>query len=225
MLKAVFLDVDNTLLDFDKCAKFAIEKSAAEFGFSSSDTLINTFNSMNHRLWTEIENGTLTKQQLRLTRWNRIFEIENIKADGVAFEDRFVYYLAQNAEPIDGATELLKHLSKKYIVCIASNAPVYQQQKRLKDSGMLSFVDHLFISEQIGFEKPNKQFFDYCFSKLQGISPSQTILIGDSLTADISGGIQYGMKVGWFNPNSKPIPESMKIDYIFKNLYEACKVL
>ena len=160
MIKAVFIDIDNTLLDFNKCALWSMKKAFEDYNLNFREQMFDTFNLVNNRLWLEIEKGKLTKEELYACRWNMIFAILGIDVDGVQFENVFYSYLTESAEPVDGALEILKYLSGKYIVCAASNASYEQQIKRLDNAEMTEYFDKIFISEQIGFSKPKKDFFE-----------------------------------------------------------------
>ena len=118
MIKAVFIDIDNTLLDFNKCALWSMKKSFEDYNLNFKEQMFDTFNLVNNRLWLEIEKGKLTKEELYACRWNMIFAILGIDVDGVQFENVFYSYLTESAEPVDGALETLKYLSGKYIVCV-----------------------------------------------------------------------------------------------------------
>ncbi|MGN0203768.1 MAG: HAD-IA family hydrolase, partial [Coprococcus sp.] len=141
------------------------------------------------------------------------------------FERIFLKYLRDAHESVDGAMELLSYLSGKYTVCIASNAPYDQQLHRLKQAGMLPYIQYLFISEKVGYPKPGRRFFDYCFSRLKTIQPKEAIIIGDSMTADIAGGIEYGMKTCWYNHDGAAVPDSPKADYVVTALEQIRNIL
>ena len=200
-IEAVFIDIDNTLLDFNKCALWSMQKVFNDYGLSFENSMFDTFNMINNRLWLRIEKGELTKEELYACRWNMIFALIGIDVDGVEFENVFYSYLTESAEPVEGALDLLKYLHGKYLVCAASNASYAQQIKRLNNAGMAEYLDRIFISEQIGFSKPQKEFFERCFEKISPIVPSETVMIGDSLTADIEGGASFGMKTCRYNHN------------------------
>ncbi len=200
-IKAVFIDIDNTLLDFNKCALWSMQKAFEDYGLNFESAMFDTFNMINNRLWLRIENGELTKEELYACRWNMIFALLGIEVDGVEFENVFYSHLTESAVPVDGALELLEYLHGKYLVCAASNASYAQQIKRLTNAGMTEYLDEIFISELIGASKPSREFFERCFEKIRPISPPETIMIGDSLTADIGGGAAFGMKTCLYDHN------------------------
>lgn len=220
MVKAVLMDVDNTLLDFNECARESIRRGFGDWGLEFRDEMFDIFRRTNDSLWLEIENGTLTRENLREIRWNLIFSQLGIEADGKSFEWVFQGYLDESAVTVEGALETVKYLSGKYTVCAASNAPMERQINRLKKSGFYPFLRHIFTSGELGYSKPSKDFFDGCFKRLPGISPQETIMIGDSLTADIRGGANYGIKTCWFNFYGEKNSTDITPDYIVDSLYE-----
>ena len=220
MLKAVLMDIDDTLLDFGKCAEQAMRIGFAERGLPFDNSTYAVFTRINDVLWQQIERGELTTQQLFEFRWNRIFEALGIEADGVAFEKRFLDLLYETAIPVDGADEICRYLKGKYILCAASNAFHDQQLNRLSMSGFLPYFDHVFVSESLGYRKPEKAFFDACRAFLPDVAADECVMIGDSLTADIAGGKNAGMKTIWYNHAHRPVPEHCEADQIVDSLLE-----
>lgn len=225
MIQTVFLDVDNTLLDFNENARLAMEKSFHEAGLSFREDMFPVFSAINDSLWRSIETGQLTRERLHEIRWESIFKELQIDHDGKEFETVFLRHMAASPKPIAGAMDLLRCLYPKYTVCLASNASYEPQSKRLSHTGIPACVHKIFISEQLGFAKPEKGFFDACFAQLPGAIPQESIIIGDSLSADIRGGAAYGMKTCWYNPEKKPVPADMKIDYVVHSLPEIKEIL
>ena len=163
-LKAIFIDIDNTLLSFDEYVKQTMEQGFAHFGLKAYELwMYDTFTQVNHGLWRQIEDGTLTFAELTKIRWNRVFEALGIDFDGPVFEKYFRGALYDSAIPEDGAYELLDALKEDYILCAASNGPYEQQLHRLEIAGMRDALQ-------------------------------ECMMIGDSLTSDIRGGQMYGMQ-------------------------------
>ena len=225
MITTVFIDIDNTLLDFDVCATYAMSKGLEKYGKHYENGLFECFKKINDNLWRRIEDGTLTKDGLKKIRWNLVFDAFGIKGiDGPEFEEIFHDFLAVSAEPVSGAHELLTNLYGKYKLFATSNGPFKQQRFRLKKAGMLKYFKHVFVSEQAGAMKPTKEFFDYCTSRLAVSSPDEIVLIGDSLTADINGGKNYNMKTIWFDFARLNIADG-EWDYAVKELSEIKNIL
>ncbi len=222
MIKNVFIDIDNTLLDFDKCAEDSMKKTCKKYKIEYEKEFFEVFTVVNDSLWLKIEKGELTKFELHRIRFNMIFERIGISFDGETFEKTFREFLRKSFEKVDGAEELLKYLSTKYSVFAVSNASHKEQLQRLELAGLSKYVKDCFVSEAIGAEKPSAKFFDFCFEKSK-VKKEQTIMIGDSLTADIVGGKDYGLKTIWFNKFNKklsPLP-----DFTVTNLIEIKNIL
>lgn len=225
MITNILMDVDNTLLDFNKCAEEAIKIGFSKWNIEYNELVFPVFIEVNDSLWRKIETGEMDKKTLYRLRWKTIFERLGIHADGPAFEQDFRTIFSDSKEPVDGAYEILDYLSGKYTVSVASNASYQQQLKRLMNADMLKYFTHIFNSEQIGYPKPEPKFFDACFEKLGNIPKEEVIIIGDSLSADINGGAAYGIKTLWFNYGKADIPNNVKTDFIVNSLDEIKNIL
>ena len=220
MITTVFIDIDNTLLDFDVCATYAMSKGLEKYGKHYENGLFECFKKINDNLWRRIEDGTLTKDGLKKIRWNLVFDAFGIKGiDGPEFEDIFHDFLAVSAEPVSGAHELLTYLCGKYKLFATSNGPFKQQDFRLEKADMKKYFSGLFISEAVGAMKPSKEYFDYCIENANA-RKDEIVLIGDSLTADIAGGRNAGIKTVWFNRNGKTNDTDMNFDAVTNSLFE-----
>ncbi len=223
MIKVVLIDVDNTLLDFNKCADESMLWCAKQFGFTFPDGYLDVFFSVNDPLWEKIERGELTREGLYEVRWNMIFEKLAISADGPEFEDVFRQRIRYSAVPVDGAEKLLEYLSSKYTVCVASNTLLSQQKMRLEKAGMDKYIEKYFTSEKIGHPKPSEEFFSACFREFEGVKKDEIIFIGDSISADINGAHAFGFKTCWYNHNSLPMSACENADYKVNKLEEIIK--
>ena len=201
--RVLLFDIDNTLLDFTAGAMQSMEAIFLEAGLAYTPEMFGVFQTENDKLWARIERGELTIAGLRDVRWQTILACLGLEADGAAMEDAFRIRLHESAVPVAGARETLEHLHGKYRLCAASNGPYAQQVNRLRRAGMYDFFETLFISGQIGAEKPSTVFFDRCMEHLPGVRPEQCLMIGDSLTADIAGGRAAGMHTCWFDPDDR----------------------
>jgi len=222
MIKAILLDVDNTLLDFNKCACAAMYDAAREFSLPLPEDAFAAFRRINDGLWRQVEQQTLTTEELYRIRWALIFRELGIDFDGPTFEERFYHYLTTAAEKVDGADELMAYLKDKYILCIASNAPYRQQVQRMEKAGYLPYLHHLFISEEIGAAKPAPRFFEACLAALAPLRPEEVLMIGDSLTADIAGAKACGIRTCWYRHGSGK--DGSMADYCVADLREICGI-
>lgn len=220
----VFIDIDDTLLDFTKCANDAIKSACNKFGVPYTTTLVDTFHPINLDLWHRLEKKEVTKEKLFDTRFQIVFDKLGIKADGIAFETAFRENFHESAILVDGARDLLEYLRSKYKVYVASNASMHQQTNRMKRAELDGYIDGYFVSEEIGFPKPQKEFFDACFKALPDVKPQDVVMIGDSLSADIKGACEYGLKTIWYNHRNEPTAD-VKCDYIVSRLSEIKNIL
>lgn len=230
MIKAVLVDIDDTLLSFSGYVRQTMKEGFARFGLAEyDDAMYLVFKRINNTLWKQIEQGTLTFEELMKIRWNRIFGELNIDFDGEVFERYFRESLFDSAIVEPGAIELIEYLSTKYIVCVASNGPYEQQINRLRAGKLYDFFSYYFVSERIGAQKPSKEFFDYCVSSINeksntDILPNEIMIIGDSVTADIFGGKRYGLSTCLYmgEDNSKNTQDA---DYVVRELAEIKNIL
>jgi len=235
MLKAIFLDVDNTLLDFDAYVVEAMKKGFEKFGLRPYEPwMYPLFEELNSAMWRDLEKGLLSYEELMKGRWNRIFQALEIDYDGVAFERYFKAELCESAILIPGALEILPFLSERYVLCAASNGPYGQQLRRLKLGNLYPYFAHFFISEEMGAAKPKKAFFDLAFSRLNEaqslkglppIQPEETLMLGDSLSSDMQGGLDYGMHTCLFDPKEQHKGCALPVEHRITKLTEILAIL
>lgn len=226
MIKAVLFDIDNTLLSFDGYVKQSMEEGFAHFGLKGYEPwMFDVFTRENNALWLALERGEITFEDIKAGRWNRIFSVLGIGFDGPTFETYFRAKLNESAIPVEGSLAMLRQLRGKVILCAASNGPYEQQMNRLKLAGMAEHFDYFFISEEMGASKPSAEFFSLCFDRInegrpETIFPEEMLIVGDSLTSDMAGGINAGMKTCFFDPQGKGVPDGMKLDHVVRSLSE-----
>lgn len=225
MKKILLIDLDNTLIDFNECARHSIINAFSELGFDYSPVVFDTFIEENVKIWKRLELGEITKPQLRADRWNIILNRLGIDFDGTILEEMFENGVAQGAYPVDGAYELLDYLKDKYNLYIVSNGFRFVQESRLKIGNFNKYFKDIFVSEDIGIPKPAKEFFDYCFEHLGYPDKKDIMLIGDSLTADIKGGCDYGIDTIWYNKNGEENLSPVKPTYTVIKLRDIKNIL
>lgn len=231
MIKVVFMDIDDTIFDFSAYVKKTMRDGFEKYGIPSySDEIFSVFNDVNNKLWRSVEQRKLTIPELNSICWNEFFKEIGVSFDSRIFEEYFCKELHRSAIFEPNALELIKYLDRKYVMCVASNAPYEQQMNRLKAGGIDSFFSHAFISSTIGAKKPDKAFFDHCFRELrkaghENLMPEETIIIGDSVTSDIDGGRNYGMKTCLYMRGQRGDSAYKKADYIVSDLADIMKIL
>lgn len=230
MIKVIFFDIDDTLLSFSGYVRETMKKGFELYGLPAyEEYMYDVFEENNSRFWRQIEEGTLTFDELLEIRWNRIFAALGISFDGKVFEKYFRQQLFDSAIAEPGAAEVLDYLQDRYTLCAASNGPYRQQINRLKIGKMHDYFSYFFISEKVGASKPKAEFFDYCFDELRAggmsdLSPDEVMIIGDSVSSDIAGGKAYGLKTCLYSRNKKS-DNSNPADYVVTDLTDIKNIL
>ena len=226
MIKFVFLDLDNTLLDFRLGEYVALKKALKEMQIPADDRVAERYLEINHACWRALERGEITRDQVLYGRFEKLFSELGIDASAKETQDLYQELLSREHEFMPGAKELLDGLknSGKYHLYIATNGIPEVQYPRISDSAIGSYFDEIFISYEIGYPKPKKEFFEGCFAKIADFDPKEAIIIGDSLTSDVQGGINAGMLTCHYNV-WKDEQIEIKPDYTINNLSELIPLL
>lgn len=225
MFKFIFLDLDDTLLDFHKAEALAIARTFREVGLEPTDELIARYSRVNKLHWEMLERGELTRAQVRVQRFGYLFRELGLDADPRRCQELYEAYLCIGHYYIDGAMELLDYLKPKYRLYLASNGTARVQDARLKSSGIGAYLDDQFISERMGADKPTLEFFKRSFDRIPDFDPERAMIIGDSLTSDIRGGNNAGIKTCWFNPRGITPSVQVQIDYEIHRLNQLKTIL
>lgn len=222
----LLFDLDDTILDFTKGEQIALTLLLEEMNVENIQDVIAEYVVLNKSLWKEIEKGTLNRDYVLNNRFSMLFDQYGKKVDGEKVEERYRYYLDLQHDFIEGAQEILKDLHKLYNIYIITNGVSKTQLKRIKDANLEEIFTDIFVSEDIGFQKPAKEYFEAVIKKIPDFNLRKTLIIGDSLTADIAGGIQNNIDTCWINLNKvenltdiKPTFEIYKLS----DLYELLK--
>ncbi len=218
MKKYILIDLDNTIIDFNECARHSIISIFEKFNLPYSENVFKTFIEENVKIWKRLEKGEITKDQLRANRWNIILGKLGIDFDGPTIEDLFEKGVAMGAYPVEGAYEMLDYLSGKYDLYIVSNGFRFVQESRLKIGDFNKYFKDVFVSEDVGVQKPGIEFFEYYYEKIGKPEKSEIILIGDNLQADILGGNNFGIDTVWFNKSCDELIAGVEPTHIIDRL-------
>ena len=218
MFKFLLIDMDDTVLDFQKAEYTAIRKTLAEAGLDPTDEVCQRYSQINDGYWKRLERKEVTRRQLQIGRFTDLFAEFRITADGEKCADRYMENLAKGHDFMPGAEEALQSLSEKYKLYLASNGNTDTQRSRIALAGIEKYFDGIFISGEIGVNKPDKLFFDRCFAQIKKFDPAKTMIVGDSLSSDILGGKNAGIATCWVNPNRKTAPAELQPDYQIESL-------
>ena len=218
--KYLLFDVDGTLLDFDKAEQQALKNTFQNHHILLTDELLQRYETINKQLWKDFEKGLIDKKTVVYTRFVQLFKEFDIDEDGIAFEDDYQETLGKGYFVLPHAREVLEKLSLKYPLYVVTNGVSKIQHSRLKGTHIDQYFQDIFVSEDIGYQKPTKEYFDYCFEKIENIDKEHTLIIGDSLSSDMQGGINVGIDTCWFNPHHLKKPQDMDITYEIHDLRE-----
>lgn len=225
MIRNVLFDLDDTLFDFHKAEKIALTKTLVHFGIDPTEETLALYSTINAAHWKRLELGEISREEVKVGRYRELFKTIGVECDPVKATAYYESMLAIGHYFMPGAPELLEELYGKYRLYIVSNGTAKVQEGRVGSSGIAKYMDGIFISQILGANKPDKQFFDICFAEIPDFSLSETVIIGDSLSSDIKGGINAGITTVWFNPKGIENDSDIKPDYTIKELSEVPGVL
>lgn len=226
--KFLLFDLDHTLLDFDLAEDVALKLLLKEAGVVEADIQIyqDYYVPMNKALWEDLSLGKISKAELIATRFAKLFEHFGQQVDGKEFANLYQEFLSQQGQVFDGAEALLKQLTQEgYRLLAATNGVTYIQKGRLAQSGISHFFEKIFISDEIGYHKPEKEFYEVIADAVDGYEASQALMIGDSLMADILGGNNAGIDSVWYNPKKGTNHTFAKPTYTISSYEELLDIL
>lgn len=226
MIDTLLFDLDNTLLDFDKAEANAFTRALGDAGMTVTEEMLSRYNKINLAQWKLLEQGRMTREEVKIRRFKLLFQEFDIKVSPQEVARYYQIYLGQGHYFIEGAEEVLQKLSKKYRIYLVTNGTLSVQRGRLKSSGIEKYLQGVFISEEIGYNKPSIEYFHKCFEQIPDFKKENTVIIGDSLSSDVQGGINAGIKTIWFH-RSQDLTEDPqpKPDYEIKSLKSLLKML
>lgn len=220
MIRNVLFDLDDTLFDFHKAEKIALTKTLVHFGIDPTEETLALYSTINAAHWKRLELGEISREEVKVGRYRELFKTIGVECNPVKATAYYESMLAIGHYFMPGAPELLEELYRKYRLYIVSNGTAKVQEGRIGSSGIAKYMDGIFVSQILGANKPDKQFFDICFAEIPDFSLSETVIIGDSLSSDIKGGISAGITTVWFNPKGIENDSDIKPDYTIKELSE-----
>lgn len=212
MIEFLFLDLDDTILDFHKAERIAISRTIREFGVEPTEEILNLYHGINKWHWEQLELGKLTRAEVLVNRFGVLFEKLGVVVDPSGCAKVYESNLSQGHWFLPGAEEAVNALSKKYRLFLTSNGTAVVQKGRMTSANLYRFFERAFVSQEIGHNKPSREYFEACFARIPGFDREKAMIVGDSLSSDIKGGINAGIKTVWVNPEHKTCGET-KPDY------------
>ena len=208
MIEFLLLDLDDTILDFHKAERIALSKTFRAFGLEPTDAILNRYHEINKWHWEQLELGKLTRAQVLEGRFVQLFRELGLEVNAADCMKSYEHNLSIGHYFLPGAEAAVQRLHEKYRLFLVSNGT---------SAGLYPYFEKVFISQEVGFNKPDKNFFDRCFAQIPGFDPAKALMVGDSLTSDIQGGINAGLRTVWVNPAHKSAGK-IRPDYEIENL-------
>ncbi|KFN03412.1 noncanonical pyrimidine nucleotidase, YjjG family [Bacillus clarus] len=223
--KVILFDVDDTLLDFSKSEKSALHNAFVQFGMPTGyDDYIVSYKEISNGLWGELERGSITLAELGVERFRKLFSAHHLEIDAHIFGGAYLEYLGKEAHVVPGVLELCNTITDCRLAII-TNGFTEVQKSRIEGSPLRNTFEHIIISEEVGYQKPASEIFDYAFEKLQITDKSNVLMVGDSLTSDIKGGNIYGIDTCWYNSTGKENNTNVKPTYEIHDLLDIIQIL
>ena len=213
MVEILFLDLDDTILDFQKAERIAISKTIGDYGLEPTEEVLHRYHLINKWHWEQMELGKLTRPEVLQNRFEVLFAEFGKTVDKAACAKMYEQNLSVGHYFLPGAEETVEYLSKHYRLFLTSNGTASVQKGRMTSANLYRFFEQVFVSQEIGHNKPSKAYFDGCIARIPDFDPAKTMIVGDSLSSDIKGGINAGIATCWVNPTHASGREDIKPDY------------
>ena len=227
MTEIILWDVDGTLLDFQAAERAAIQKLFWQFQLGEcTDEMLHRYAVINRGYWERLEKGEVTREQVLVGRFQDFFARERLDVSAApAFNEAYQLSLGDTIVYRDDSYGIIQSLKGKVKQYVVSNGTVVAQEKKLRLSGLGELMDGVFLSEELGVEKPNVKFFDKVFDRIGPAEKEKILIVGDSLTSDIRGGNNAGIRTCWYNPAHAAKTEEVQVDYEITDLHEIYDIL
>lgn len=216
----LLFDADGTLFDYNRAESWSLEQTIQEMGIQFTESIKTTYRDINHKLWADFERGVVSIAEIRVERFRKLLTTLHCTADPAAAGERYLSYLGKSGFLIDGTIELLDALYEKIPLALITNGITETQYGRLEASGIGKYFDPIIISGEVGSQKPDPAIFEALFAKADFHQKEKALIIGDSLTSDMQGGINFGIDTCWYNPDKTPRNPDMQVTYEIRELSE-----
>lgn len=221
----LWFDADGTLFDYDRAEKTALQQAFQSVNTPFEPEYLHVYRRINQQLWQALERQEITPAILQVRRFELLQEALQLAGSPIQMSTAYLEQLALCAELIDGAEEVLRTLQATCQLAIVTNGLQAVQRSRLARSRIRDYITELIISEEVGAAKPEAAFFAAAFARVGHPAESDVLLIGDSLSSDMQGGLDYGLDTCWYNPDGEPRPNGLPITYEIAHLRDLLKML
>lgn len=215
MIKTILWDIDGTILNFQSAAENSLKNTFRKFGYGEiTDEFLHMYEGINDAYWCKLEKGEITKEKLLVERFVEFFTNIGVETTRVKeFNQAYLNGLLDTVVFMPEAYETVKKLHLQYNQYIVTNGVKQLQRQKIAKAKIEEFFDGIFISDEIGHEKPQIEFFDYVFDRIETQNRDEIMIIGDSLTSDIAGGIHAGIHTCWYHPSNEENHSDIKPEF------------
>ncbi len=220
----ILFDADSTLFDYQRAEVAALTRAFSQAGLSFRDDYLAAYRQVNYQIWMELERGEISREALKVERFERVFAAIGLATDTAVFSDHYLANLAQGSYLIDGAEDTIRRLIGRVGLVLITNGLAAVQRPRLAGSALAGQFEHVVISEEVGAVKPDPAIFDATFSLMGDPGRDEVLIVGDSLTSDIKGGSDYGIDTCWYNPKGEVCALDLTIRYDVREITEVVTI-
>ena len=204
MYDIVLLDADMTIWDFEASEQLALGDVMESLGVTMTEDIFAFYHKVNSALWRAFDLKQVTKEELAYSRFAQLLEYVGKQGEPLALNQYYQQRLGEHSIMLPGAEEMVRRLAERSTLYILTNGMHTAQVGRFEKSPVKSYIKQMFISEDMGCQKPDKEYFDKVFAIIGLTDKSRAVMVGDSLTSDIRGGINGGVDTIWYNAKHKP---------------------
>jgi 2-haloacid dehalogenase len=224
--RLILFDADGTLFDYEKSEERALEAALTEEGFPyRREAHRDVYRSINQELWELFEQGGIQAAELRVERFKRFLTVTGISLDPESISRRYLKHLAEGAYLYEGVETLIQELRRMYKLGLVTNGLKEVQRNRFAKTSLPEYISCIVVSDEVGVQKPDPAIFQMALREAGETDPKATLVVGDSLTSDIQGGVNAGMDTCWFNPMGKENGTSLSPTYEIRQLVELRDIL
>lgn len=224
--KVIIFDADDTLFDFKRSERDALKNAMIHFNIEyNEDDHLKIYQEVNQDVWTEFEKGMITQEELKTERFKRLSDRLEIQLDAVKFAELYMKYLSYGSFLYEETIPLVKNLYENYRLAIITNGLRDVQNNRIRKSTIAEYFDDIVISEEVKVSKPDPKIFEIALDHLKHTDKSNVLMVGDSLSSDIQGGLNFGIDTCWFNPDRKVNNTAVQPKYEISSLMELRDIL
>lgn len=218
--KRILMDLDDTLFDFPTGNRRAVGQLMEELGLSSP-TIFEEYQAINHACWEALERGEMTQERLHVERFRRFLAQKGRGDDPAAVADRFAELLGQQTIPLPHAEETVRAIAQRLPVALLTNGITVIQRRRLAHARISQWFSDVIISQEVGLSKPDPRIFELA---LGGVDRREALMIGDGLRSDVQGANRAGIDICWYNPQGKPLPEDLHVEYEIQDIRDCVAI-